>query len=69
MSVLRLSPANRSVSLATDWGGITLPAQDELGGLEVAALLRTFDEEACLVGIKQFMKLMLGQMVLSRRTL
>jgi hypothetical protein len=41
----------------------------ELGGLEVATLLCSFDEQAGLVGVKQFVKLILGQIVLSGPTL
>ena len=41
----------------------------ELGSLEVATLLRSFDERAGLVGVKQFVKLVLGQIVLSGPTL
>jgi hypothetical protein len=41
----------------------------ELGSLEVPTLLGALDERASLVGIKQFVKLVLGQIVLSGPTL
>jgi hypothetical protein len=41
----------------------------ELGGLEVATLLGSLDELACLVGVKQFVKRILSQIVLSGPTL